>query len=74
MGQVRSLDHLLNKAGYLRLTTCKPYVRHMGNRLEAEALQTGKQTRKGRGNRLVDFPLVREPLLWLYDRIFKLYY
>jgi len=33
MGQVRSLDQKLNEAGYLRLTTSEPLVKHLGNRL-----------------------------------------
>lgn len=73
MGQVRSLDEQINQAGYLRLTTCEPLVMHMGNRLPDSAADM-PVTPADRSNRLVDIPLIRKPLLWLYDRIFKLYY
>ena len=73
MGQVRSLDEQLNAAGYLRLTTTKPYVKHMGNRLEAPAATEKGLSIANERKRIVDLPVIRRPLLWIYDGIFKLY-
>lgn len=74
MGQVRSLDKQVNEAGYLRLTTCKPLVKHMGNRLDGTMTQsTISQKRQSRGHRLADLPPIRKVLLWFYDAIFRLY-
>lgn len=74
MGQVRSLDEMINAHGYLRLTTCEPLVKHMGNRLDptlgAKASASPPPTRRS----LWQIPWVRQSLLKLYDRIFKLYY
>ncbi len=75
MGQVRSLDNQLNEAGYLRLSTTERLVKHMGNRLENRLEnQPGSRSRQGIGRRLGNFPPLRRSLLWLYDRIFRLYY
>jgi hypothetical protein len=72
MGQVRSLDEQMNTAGYLRLTTCEPLVRHLGNRLETGEGQTlNAPTRRGR---FFDLPPVKKFLLRLYDEIFRLYH
>ena len=73
MGQVRSLDEQMNQAGYLRLTTCEPLVRHMGNQLPG--LETPAQPAPIRRHpRIADLPAVRKSLLWVYDAIFKLYF
>ncbi len=74
MGQVRMLDRGLNDRGYLRLMTADPLVQNMSNtlppHLRHKALQPPAATRQ-RG--VWDFPLIKKPLLWLYDRIFRLY-
>ncbi len=72
MGQVRSLDEQMNAAGYLRLTTCEPLVKHLGNHLEASEGQT-LNAPNPRG-RFFDLPPVKKFLLRLYDEIFKLYH
>lgn len=74
MGQVRSLDELINQAGYLRLATCEPYVKHLGNRINGveEESQAPHQSKKG--NRIFDIAIVRQILLGIYDFIFRLYY
>jgi len=72
MGQVRSLDEQMNAAGYLRLTTCEPLVKHLGNRLEAGGGQTNLAATRSR--RLFDLPPVKKFLLRLYDEIFRLYH
>lgn len=74
MGQVRSLDEKMNAAGYLRLATCKPLVRHMGNRLPEDILPAGSIKPAVGASRLSLRRLLRRPLLWLYDRIFDLYH
>jgi glycosyltransferase involved in cell wall biosynthesis len=71
MGQVRSLDEQMNVAGYLRLTTCEPLVKHLGNRLEASEHE--EQQAQPRRRRLFDLPPVKKALLRLYDEIFRLY-
>jgi len=72
MGQVRSLDEQLNTAGYLRLTTTQPYVRHMGNRLESP-VRSGDPGPIKRAA-ILDAPFIRKPLLWIYNAIFNLYH
>ncbi|MGW8142810.1 MAG: glycosyltransferase family A protein [Anaerolineales bacterium] len=77
MGQVRSIDELINQAGYLRLTTCEPYVKHLGNRLDG--MQAGEirdypQIKSRKGNPILGLPFVRQTLLGIYDLIFRLYY
>jgi glycosyltransferase involved in cell wall biosynthesis len=75
MGQVRALDEYMNAAGYLRLCTCQPLVKHMGNRLEAPLGAADPPSFAAhRNRRLADLPPVRKSLLWLYDRIFDLYH
>jgi glycosyltransferase involved in cell wall biosynthesis len=76
MGQVRSLDEQLNTAGYLRLTTPQPYVRHMGNRLDGppEAGTSGLKKKTSLRAAILEAPMVRKPLLWIYDAIFNLYH
>ncbi len=73
MGQVRSLDEQMNQAGYLRLCTCEPLVKHVGNRLEGEVSLVEPASRR-KPDRLFDLPLIKKTLLMLYDKIFRLYY
>jgi hypothetical protein len=72
MGQVRSLDEQMNAAGYLRLTTCEPLVKHLGNRLEGGEGPTSLAITRSR--RLFELPPVKKFLLRLYDEIFRLYH
>lgn len=77
MGQVRSLDQLVNQAGYLRLTTCEPYVKHLGNRLpnDPAGKLPGDTTRDlSQRTRIWDQPVIKRSLLNLHDYIFRLYY
>jgi len=74
MGQVRSLDQKLNQSGFLRLTTCDPLVKHMGNRLEPAQTTPPRPTSRSSRKRLVDLPPIRRILLWAYDQIFRLYF
>lgn len=79
MGQVRSLDQKLNEAGYLRLTTTGPLVKHMGNRIAGVAVSQASPVQKtarpaSLGRRLAGLPPIRRSLLWLYHQIFRLYF
>ncbi len=82
MGQVRSLDQKLNEAGYLRLTTNEPLIKHLGNRLgKSDSLRSENGNnpaqhiqRRSSLNRLYNLPVVRRSLLRLYDQIFRLYF
>lgn len=77
MGQVRSLDQMINQAGYLRLATCEAYVKHLGNRIEGNqgVDVSGEISNKSKeGNRLMNIPVIKHSLLGIYDFIFKLYY
>ena len=72
MGQVRSLDEQMNAAGYLRLTTCEPLVKHLGNRLEEGKAQDGIRPAPRLG--FLHLPPVKRALLRIYDEIFRLYH
>jgi glycosyltransferase involved in cell wall biosynthesis len=77
MGQVRTLDKMINQAGYLRLTTCEPYVRHIGNKIAGTKdyeLQRDLSGKKNTGIRLLENPIIKKTMLGIYDFIFKLYY
>jgi len=72
MGQVRSLDEQMNASGYLRLTTCDPLVKHLGNRIEAGSIQDRVRPAPKLG--LLHLPPVKKALLRIYDEIFRLYH
>lgn len=77
MGQVRTLDEMINQAGYLRLTTCEPYVRHIGNKIDGTKdyeLRRELSGKKQTGIRLLEIPIIKKTMLGIYDFIFKLYY
>ncbi|MGB8212830.1 MAG: glycosyltransferase [Anaerolineales bacterium] len=72
----RALDVAVNEAGYLRLTTEKAFVLHMGNRLpkSARLVSTSKPKRKSLLQRFLWLPGIRHVLLWLNNQIFRLYF
>ena len=76
MGQVRELDRALNQHGYLQLATVDPLVEHMGNHLPDlhRAPGTVVSTASRASKRWLDKPIIRRPLLYIYNRIFRLYY
>jgi hypothetical protein len=74
MGQVRSLDEMMNARGYLRLAACQPLVRHMGNRLGPDLATKAPEPTPPAERGFWQIPWIRQSLLKLYDRIFKLYY
>jgi glycosyltransferase involved in cell wall biosynthesis len=75
MGQVKQLDERLNAQGYLRLMVPDALVLNMSNTLinVPGVDRTYKETYTKK-SRLMDFPLIKKPLLKLYDLIFRWYY
>jgi glycosyltransferase involved in cell wall biosynthesis len=74
MGQVRSLDEKLNSAGYLRLSTAKALVKHLGNRIEDRKSDPYEIEAQKFIWRISDNPLLKRFLLAIYNGIFELYY
>lgn len=81
LGDDRKLDDALNQAGYLRLMTTNPFVRHLGNTLPQDltdiSAPSGRGVRKVEtsiGRKLLDFPPLRRLLLGIYNRIFHWYF
>jgi hypothetical protein len=81
MGRMVELENAVDQRGYLRLSTCEPVTRLLGNVIspenaaEAQRLglttQAGPSTRPATGlaRRLMKFPLVRRFVLGLYNRL-----
>lgn len=74
MGQVKQLDQRMNEAGLLRLMPVEPYAMNLSNTLRGLQGQTQQQPQSAQKYRLLDLPMVKKPLLWLYDSIFRWYY
>jgi glycosyltransferase involved in cell wall biosynthesis len=75
MGQVRQLDIRVNEAGYLRLMTVDPLMQNMSNQVPDEFRKMGNvRTVNGKHSKLWDTPVIKRPLMKLYDLIFRLYY
>jgi glycosyltransferase involved in cell wall biosynthesis len=71
----RILDIEINQRGYLRLLTEQPLVWHIGNTLpETVQLTEARQKRKSLLQKLLWLPGIRHFLLWLNNRIFRLYF
>jgi len=71
----RALDVAVNKLGYLRLLTGESLVWHMGNVLTETAQPSGNaQQSKTLFRQLLMLPFIRQPLLWLNNQIFRLYF
>jgi hypothetical protein len=71
----RGLDIAVNEMGFLRLTTEKPFVAHMGNRLPGSELAVPiAPKRRTLLQRILWLPGIRHFLLWLNNRIFRLYF
>ena len=75
MGQVRQLDIRVNEAGYLRLMTAEPLMQNMSNQVSPE-FQKNARVRpiKEKHANFWDIPLIKRPMMKLYDLIFRLYY
>jgi glycosyltransferase involved in cell wall biosynthesis len=76
MGQVRQLDERMNQMGYLRLMPTIPYAQNMSNTTAASGagIKSPADRKNPLKQRFFDLPLVKRPLMSLYDKIFKLYY
>ena len=80
LGDDRKLDDAVNNAGYLRLMTTKPLVRHLGNTLPEDLKRAGASLdgKQKSGNaldrRILDWPPLRRILLGIYNRIFRWYF
>lgn len=71
----RALDVAINGMGYLRLTTERPLVVHMGNRLPESAHPVASTPkRKSLLQRFLWLPVIRNILLWINNQIFRLYF
>jgi len=71
----RALDIAINDMGLLRLMPDRPLVWHMGNVLSGSTY-VEYSTRNNRKflQWLLWLPIIRQPLLWLNNRIFRLYF
>jgi GT2 family glycosyltransferase len=71
----RALDIAVNEMGYLRLTTEAALIWHMGNRLPDSTGAVAQIPRhKTLLQRILWLPGIRHFLLWLNNRIFRLYF
>lgn len=75
LGQVLRLDEMVDRKGYLRLMTDKPYTMNLSNSLDLPVeSQTRKSAAQGKKRkRLVDVRLIKSPLMRIYHLIFRLY-
>jgi hypothetical protein len=75
MGQVRQLDERVDEAGYLRLMPAERYAQNMSNTPPAGLQPAALPPERGLPlARLWESPLLKKPLLALYNAIFNLYY
>ncbi len=70
----RALDIAINVRGLLRLTTARPLVWHMGNRLSGTLPRPQATRPAALWTRFLNLSLIRRTLLWLHDRIFRMYF
>lgn len=76
LGQVLRLDEMMDQKGYLRLMTGLPYSMNMSNSTEtsSDAMKATIEKKASFGQRLANLPIIRSPLMRIYNAIFKLYY
>lgn len=74
MGQVRQLDERMDAAGYLRLMPAERYAQNMSNTLPAKLQVDSARKQVSSSKSFWEFPLLKKPLLALYNFIFKIYY
>lgn len=70
----RALDIAINEMGLLRLATEKALVAHLGNRLGADLAPAATTPPRSLLKRILHLPGIRHFLLWLHNRIFRLYF
>ncbi len=78
MGQVRELDRMVDQAGLLRLMTSEPLAMNMSNTLqsipEEDASRGSDVQSRSLGMMILEIPLIKRLLLFVYNRIFRWYY
>lgn len=75
LGQVLRLDKMMNDRGFLRLMTAKPFTMNISNSLDSGfANDSSLKTRNAHRRRFVDLPIIKSPLMRIYNAIFKIYY
>ena len=77
LGQVLRLDEMVDERGYLRLMTDQPYCMNLSNSVDVPASSTPAAASLHERTflqRITDFPIIRSPLMRIYNAIFKLYY
>lgn len=78
MGQVRELDRMVDQAGLLRLMASEPFAMNMSNTLQSipeEDTSRGSDVRcRSIGMAILEVPLIKRLLLFIYNRIFQWYY
>jgi len=75
MGEVRSLDILINEKGCLRLSTSEWWVEHLGNTLTQEMKREDGGVPVSRSNRgFFQLAVIRRFLLWVHNTIFRIYF
>ncbi|MBP9040398.1 MAG: glycosyltransferase [Anaerolineaceae bacterium] len=75
LGQVLRLDEMIDQNGYLRLMTAEPYTMNLSNSLETNTGGSEQTTRsRSLWKRVANLPIIRSPLMRIYNAIFKLYY
>jgi len=73
MGQVRELDERMDKAGYLRLMPTERYAQNMSNTVPAGLSSAPVSNQRSPLQRFWELPVVKKPVLALYNMIFRLY-
>jgi len=77
LGQVLKLDQEMDKKGYLRLMTARPYTMNLSNTLDLPGENTSQDTQKiilNKGKSFFNIPIIRKVLMKLYNEIFRIYY
>lgn len=76
LGQVLRLDEAMDQHGYLRLMTDRPYSMNLSNSVQLpQANSTRQKVNKiSFGRKFLNLPIIRGPLMRIYNAIFKLYY
>jgi GT2 family glycosyltransferase len=70
----RAFDEAVDNNGYLRLTTTNPLILHMGNQVSHQAPVSVSTSKQSLFRRILWAPGIRHVLLWLYNRLFRLYF
>ena len=77
LGQVLRLDEMMDQRGYLRLMTTLPYCMNLSNSVdvpEADIPGAARARKTSLWQKIMDTPVIRSPLMRIYNAIFKAYY